>query len=146
MPRILHFTQRLHAQYLQFRPFSDREAWTMFRIAAVAEAVGWTALIIGVICSELPVGWHDIPVAIAGRIHGMLFGAYIMATLAFGPSMQWSAIKVLAAALFSVPPYGSLVFEQWEARQRQHAQARRAYRVFCYRFMLASGSTMQAQA
>jgi integral membrane protein len=142
MTYIFHFLQRVHMRYCEFRPFSDQEAWTLFRAAAIAEAVGWTALIIGVACSQLPVAWHDIPVAIAGRIHGTLFLAYIMAAVAFGPSLNWSLLRTLAAAVCSVPPYGSLVFEQWEARRRSTIRARRIYHTICYRLLLTNGSTI----
>lgn len=146
MHTIVTLLRQIQSAYAQFTPFRDHEAWYLFRIAAIAEAVGWTALIIGIVCSHLPVTWHDIPVAIAGRIHGMLFIAYVMAALAFGSSLGWSIMKTIIAVCFSAPPYGSIVFEQWEHRRRQTAQARRIHHLACYRFLLTNGSTMQAQA
>ena len=127
---IIHMLTRY---YHRFRPFTDSEAWAIFRIAAFAEAIGWTLLIFGVASQQLPVSWHDIPVLIAGRIHGMLFAAYIMAVLACGSSLGWSIFKTVIAGCFSVPPYGSLIFEQWEARQRRNQRARVTYRTSVYR-------------
>ena len=139
---MIAYMQQINRAYRRFRPFSDREAWVLFRIAAIAEAVGWSQLIVGIACKQLPVSWHDTPVAIAGRIHGMLFIAYIMAVLAFGSSLGWSLIKTLIAGLFSVPPYGSLVFEQWEARRRATDRARYTYRTIWYRQLLDGGFTI----
>ncbi len=129
---MLNYFVKLNRGYRRYRPFSDREAWALFRAAAIAEAIGWTLLIIGIACKQLPFGWHEIPVAIAGRIHGIFFIAYIMAALAFGSSLGWSIPKTLVAGLFSVPPYGSMVFEQWEAKRRASVRARRIYRTVWY--------------
>lgn len=136
-----HFA-RANQIYHRFKPFSDREAWPLFKVAALAEAVGWTLLIIGIVCKQLPVSWHEIPVAIAGRIHGMLFMVYVMAALAFGSSLGWSISKTLLAGLLSAPPYGSLVFEQWEARRRAAHQARNLYRSTRYQQLLDSKLTI----
>lgn len=110
---------KLYNYYDSFTPFSDEEAWWIFKIAAFAEALGWTLLIVGIICKQIPFTGNEIPVAIGGRIHGMVFVAYIMAVLATGPSMRWSFLKIIIAGLFSIPPYGSLVFEQWVAQERK---------------------------
>ena len=107
--------------YQRFRPFSEEEAWKIFKIAAIAEAVGWTLLIIGIFCRDgLSLG--HAPVAVAGRIHGMLFVAYIIAVLATGPSLRWPFWRTLFAGLCSVPPYGSLLYEQLSAYLLQRNQ------------------------
>ena len=139
---MLNYYRRADRAYRSFTPFRDREAWPLFRAAAIAEAIGWTALIIGVACKQLPVGWNEVPVAIAGRIHGMLFILYIMAALAFGSSLGWSIIKTVIAGLFSIPPYGSIVFEQWEARRRSRVRAQQLYSRTRYQQLLDAGSTI----
>ncbi len=93
------------------RVFTDAEAWALFRTAAYGEAIGWTLLIIGIALEHLT-GSHTY-VAVAGRIHGMLFVAYMVAVLALYPSLAWSRWKALLALAFSIPPYGSVVFERW---------------------------------
>ena len=90
----------------------------LFKMAAVAEAVGWTLLIIGIACKHLPVWWHLIPVGVAGVLHGVLFLMYIVAALVLAPSLCWSLPKTIVAGLFSIPPYGSLIFEKWAAEGR----------------------------
>ncbi|HEY1063836.1 MAG TPA: DUF3817 domain-containing protein [Candidatus Saccharimonadales bacterium] len=139
---MLEYYRRANHAYCSFTPFKDREAWPLFRAAAIAEAVGWTALIVGIACKQLPVSWHEVPVAIAGRIHGMMLILYIMASLAFGSSLGWSIAKTFIAGLFSTPPYGSIVFEQWEARQRSHHRARQLYYSAQYHYLLDDRTTI----
>lgn len=105
--------------YQNFQPFTEAQAWTLFKIAAIAEAVGWTLLIGGILLRDYVLAGNGIPVTIAGRIHGMLFVAYILAVIALAPSLGWSWFRTLVAAAFSVPPYGSLVYEFWSAGQRK---------------------------
>lgn len=105
------FLSTLRARYGSFQPFTDQEAWAVFRLAAIAEAVGWTMLIIGIACKQLPVSYNEVPVQIAGRIHGVLFLLYIVAVIVVAPSLRWGWIRVLVAGAASMPPYGSLVFE-----------------------------------
>jgi integral membrane protein len=122
---------RFFELYQNFRPFSDREAWSLFRIAAIAEAIGWTLLIIGIICRDV-FGLGHAPVAVAGRIHGMLFVAYIVATLALSPSMRWPFWRMLLAGACSVPPYGSLVYEQISGLLRNNRDVKQFSRLTIY--------------
>lgn len=107
-----------YRSYMSFKPFTEAEAWMLFRIAAIGEAVGWTLLIIGVLCRNLPVSWNEMPVQYAGHIHGILFLIYIVAVLVLSPSLGWSWFRILVAGACSVPPYGSLAYEQWSAQHR----------------------------
>lgn len=114
------FTQVAHItrQYKRFRPVTDHEAWAVFRMAAIAEAVGWTMLVIGIICKHIPFAYNEVPVQIAGRLHGVLVLLYGIAALLLAPSLRWDWWKILFAIAASVPPYGSLAFEQWAAHGR----------------------------
>lgn len=105
--------------YQRFKPFTESQAWTLFKIAAIAEAIGWTLLIGGILLRDHVLAGNGIPVTIAGRIHGMMFAAYIIAVLALAPSLGWSWFRTLVAGAFSIPPYGSLVYEMWSAGQRK---------------------------
>lgn len=113
-----NYIQRAYQAYQNFQPFTDAEAWMLFRIAAIGEAVGWSLLIIGILCRNLSVSWNEAPVQVAGRMHGTLFLIYIVAVVVLSPSLKWSAPRTLLAGLCSIPPYGSLLFEQWSARHR----------------------------
>lgn len=113
------------SKYRLFRPFKDEEAWLLFRLAAYGEAVGWTILISGLLIKHFFMPKSNVPVLLAGQTHGMLFVIYIVAALVLAPSLGWSFGRTAAAGLFSVPPYGSLVFELWAAgRRREHGLTR----------------------
>jgi len=102
------------------RPFTENEAWLLFRIAAIGEACGWTLLIAGILIKHYLTPGNDTAVLIAGQIHGMIFFAYLVAALGLYPSLGWRRWRAVAALLLSVPPYGTLVFEQWAAHKRHN--------------------------
>jgi integral membrane protein len=109
------------------RPFTDAEAWMLFRWAAYGEALGWTLLIAGIALEHMT-GSHAY-VTIGGRIHGMLFVSYLAACIVLYPSLGWSRWRALFALAFSTPPYGTLLFEQWVAHKRR-AHGFRSYRQY----------------
>lgn len=102
--------------------FSEEEAWVLFRLAAIGEACGWTLLITGIALQRYVLHGNNLPVLIAGQFHGILFLLYALATVGLYPALRWSRIRALVALFASIPPYGSLLFEQWEAYQRHTAQ------------------------
>lgn len=102
-------------KYQNFRPFTEAEAWVLFRLAAIGEAIGWTILITGLILAHFL--HNDLPVLIAGQFHGVLFLIYFAAVIAVSPSIPWGLRKTLLAAACGVPPYGSLVFEVWQSHK-----------------------------
>jgi integral membrane protein len=109
------------------RPFTETEAWLLFRIAAVGEAVGWTLLISGILVGKYLTPGNGTALILAGRTHGMLFIMYIITSLGLYPCLNWSRGKALIAAIFSVPPYGTLVFE-WYASWQRHSGGFKSYR------------------
>lgn len=102
--------------------FSEQEAWSLFRMAAFAEAIGWSLLITGIVLEHLT-GSHA-PVAVAGRIHGMLFLSYMVAAIGLYPNLKWNRWAGIVALAASVPPYGSLIFEQVAGYLRSNRHAR----------------------
>jgi integral membrane protein len=113
---------RIYDNYRAFRPFTSQEAWGLFRLAAIGEAVGWTLLISGILLSKLPVSWHEIPVQLAGRTHGVLFLIYATAVIVLSPSLNWSWTRIIVGTAASVPPYGSLIFEIWASRRKRREE------------------------
>jgi len=111
------------------RPFTESEAWLLFRIAAVTEACGWTLLITGILISKYVTPHNNTALILAGRTHGMLFMLYLLAAFGLYPSLGWSRWRAIFALGFSVPPYGTLVFEQWAAAKR-HNSGFKTYRHF----------------
>lgn len=112
---ILHTFEHNHV-------FSEDEGWLLFRIAAFAEAIGWTLLITGIIYERYLMPGNDIPVQIAGQFHGVLFLTYTLAAVGLYPTLHWSRKRAVFALLASIPPYGSLLFEIWAHSLRRHAQ------------------------
>jgi integral membrane protein len=107
-----------------YKPFTEREAWGLFRIAALSEAAGWTILIAGILIDHFKLPLHNYAVPIAGQIHGMIFLAYFAILLATYTSLGWPRLKFVVAAAAGVPPYGTLVFELWAAHHRRQALGR----------------------
>lgn len=98
--------------------FTANESWKIFRLAAFAEAFGWTVLIAGVLINHFNLPGKTIAIPIAGQIHGTIFIAYFLITAFLYPSLKWSRIKTLFAFLSGVPPYGSLIFELFIAKKQ----------------------------
>lgn len=120
MQKLLAWLEKLEAN----QPFREREAWGLFRLAALGEAVGWTLLITGILLSHTTLAIHNDTVPVAGQLHGMLFLAYFAILIATFTSLRWSHPKLLLAAIAGVVPYGTLVFEQWAAWQRHNESGR----------------------
>ena len=119
--------------------FTETDSWMLFRLVAIAEACGWTMLIAGILCERYILPGNSIPVTIAGKIHGMLFLLYALAAVGLYPTLRWSRKRAFVALLASVPPYGSLLFEQWAHHMRRNAQFR-AYRYCLALAVLSSDS------
>jgi integral membrane protein len=100
------------------RPFTEGEAWLLFRLAAFGEAIGWTLLIIGIILKRYIMHGDDTVVLIAGQIHGMIFFGYLVAAVGLYPSLGWSRLRAVISLAASVPPYGTLLVEQYAAHKR----------------------------
>jgi integral membrane protein len=109
-------------KYYSFRVFTKKEAWALFRLAAYGEAVGWTILIIGIILSHFLD--NNVPVLLAGNFHGIFYIFYFVMVILTAPCMDWKIKKTLVATICGVPPYGSLIFEQWQARQLRKLHSR----------------------
>jgi integral membrane protein len=102
--------------------FSESEAWSLFRLAAIGEACGWTLLLSGIACKRYLLHGTNDPVLVAGQIHGLLFFLYALASLGLYPSLSWTRRRAFVALLASIPPYGSLLFEQWVSHKRHGAE------------------------
>lgn len=87
----------------------------LFRVAAVAEALSWTGLLIGMLFKYVVVG-NDVGVTVFGPIHGGLFVVYVAVTLAVCRPLRWSMATTLLALVASIPPLGTVVFERWATR------------------------------
>jgi integral membrane protein len=136
--RFLRSLDGLLKKYEGRQPFRDQEAWLLFRLAAFGEAAGWSLLITGIALRQFLPSHSQIPVLLAGQIHGMLFLLYALAAIGLYPSLRWSRWRALVALAASVPPYGSLLFEQWAAYKRHNSSAELYRCVMAYQFISAS--------
>jgi integral membrane protein len=123
--------------------FTDAEAWNLFRLAAFGEAFGWTLLISSLIFKHYITPGNNIPIDIAGQIHGTIFLIYIAAVVVLYPSLRWPPKRTLIAGLVSVPPYGTLVFEQWAAHKRR-SEALKSYRQIIVRGLIVDSGKLLA--
>jgi integral membrane protein len=86
-----------------------------FRWVAIAEAVSWTGLLIGMLFKYV-LSDNEIGVKIFGPIHGGIFIAYVLTVLVVRRPLRWSWPVTLAALAASVPPLFTWFFEIWAVR------------------------------
>ncbi|PSL02382.1 integral membrane protein [Haloactinopolyspora alba] len=82
-----------------------------FRIAAVAEAVSWVGLLIGMVFKYLVVE-NEIGVQIFGPVHGGVFIVYVLTVLAAARAERWRPSTWILGLVSSVPPLMTLWFER----------------------------------
>jgi integral membrane protein len=119
------------------RLFGETEAWWLFKTAALAEAVGWTVLLTGIAYRHYRFPAYRYAIPIAGQFHGTIFLAYFGVVIVLYPSLQWSRKKAVLALVAGVPPYGTLVYEQWAAMARQRQRRQTYVRCVCYTLLAA---------
>lgn len=87
----------------------------LFRLVATAEVVSWTLLIIGMVLKYVT-DTTDLGVRVFGGIHGLVFLAYVVVTLAAWVDHRWPARTGILALVSAVPPWMTLWFERWVER------------------------------
>ncbi len=88
---------------------------TLFKVVAVAEALSWAGLLVGMYLEHLA-GTTDLGVSIFGPVHGGIFLAYVALTLLLARSLRWSPWVGLGGLACSVPPFATAAFELWASR------------------------------
>ena len=87
----------------------------LFHLVATAEVVSWTLLIIGMVLKYVT-DTTDLGVRVFGGIHGFVFLAYVVVTLAVWVDHRWPARTGILALGSAVPPWMTLWFERWIGR------------------------------
>ena len=82
-----------------------------FRIIAIAEALSWAGLLVGMYFKYVGSPQTEIGVKIFGPIHGGIFIAYVVMCLVARRSFGWSNKTSLLALAASIPPFFTHVFE-----------------------------------
>jgi integral membrane protein len=94
---------------------NPRTVAAAFRIVAVAEALSWIGLLIGMFVKYVP-ETTELGVKIFGPVHGGIFLAYVVITLVAARVLRWSGGTTVLALVASIPPLATLWFERWAAR------------------------------
>jgi integral membrane protein len=87
----------------------------LFRIVATAEAVSWLGLLIGMYFKYLTDAGEG-GVKLFGPIHGGVFVAYVVLTLLVSRTQRWTTWTTLIGLAASIPPFATVVFEEWARR------------------------------
>lgn len=110
---------KLRRVYDKMHWFSDADAWLLFRIAAIVEAVGWTLLISAIVSRRLGMPGADIAVSMAGTVHGVFFLVFFTILLVTARSMAWGPWRLGGGLVAGNIPYASVVFERLMAWHRR---------------------------
>ena len=96
--------------------FDPRSAAGWFRLIAVAEAVSWIGLLIGMYFKYVGTPRNEIGVKVFGMAHGLIFIGFVVAGLLVGIAFKWAAGTWLLALLASIVPLCSVIFLIWADR------------------------------
>lgn len=92
-----------------------------FRFVAVAEALSWLGLLVGM--GFKYAGPHnEVGVQIFGPIHGAVFVLFVAVAIGTAVRLRWGRWTTVLALLASIPPFGTLIFEQWAVRTGRLAE------------------------
>lgn len=127
------------AKFQALRVFTPSEAFRLFILAALAEAIGWAMLLVGMVIHYYGLPGQAISIPIAGQIHGTFFIAYFIVLIAIYPSIQWKRISFLSAIMAGILPFGTLFFELWASRNQKKVIAQD-----CIHFLIWDGHKLLA--
>ncbi|MEJ8277628.1 DUF3817 domain-containing protein [Pseudonocardia spirodelae] len=82
-----------------------------FRVVAIAEALSWTGLLIGMFFKWV-LATTEVGVQVMGPIHGALFVAYVVVTLWTARLFRWDLRTTVIGLVASIPPLTTLWFER----------------------------------
>ncbi|WP_435405598.1 DUF3817 domain-containing protein [Mycolicibacterium komossense] len=98
--------------------FDVRTTAGRFRLVALAEAVSWVGLLIGMYFKYLGTPRTEIGVKVFGMTHGLVFIAFVITAVFAGIAYKWATGTWLLALLASIVPLGSVIFLIWADRAR----------------------------
>jgi integral membrane protein len=83
----------------------------LFRALALAEAVTWTLLLLGMV-GKYVLDLTDLGVRIGGGVHGFVFLAYCATTVLVAVDRRWPVGRLLAGVGSAFVPYLTIPFER----------------------------------
>jgi integral membrane protein len=87
-----------------------------FRLVALAEAVTWVGLLVGMYFKYLGSPRTEIGVKVFGMAHGLVFIAFVVVALMVGMAYKWTVSTWSLALLASIVPLASVIFLIWVDR------------------------------
>lgn len=105
------------------RSFDLRTVSGWFRLIALAEAVSWAGLLVGMYFKYLGAARTELGVKVFGPIHGGIFIAFVVAAVLVGIAHKWRVGTWILALLASIVPLGSVIFVVWAERTARLAPA-----------------------
>ena len=82
----------------------------LFRTLAVAEAVTWALLLVGMFLKYVT-ETTDVAVSVFGMLHGVVFIAYVLGALVVAVDQRWGPGRTTLAVLAAIPPFATVVFD-----------------------------------
>lgn len=98
------------------RSFDLRSTPGWFRLVALAEALSWAGLLIGMYFKYLGSPRTEVGVKVFGPIHGGIFLAFVALAVLVGIAFSWGVRAWILALLASIVPLGSVIFVAWAER------------------------------
>lgn len=84
----------------------------LFRRVAVAEAITWALLLIGMFLKYVT-DTTELGVRVFGMVHGVVFVAYCLTTLLVAVDQRWSVGRTLLGLVAAVPPFCTVLFDRY---------------------------------
>lgn len=82
----------------------------LFRTVAIAEAVTWALLLLGMYLKYVP-ETTELGVRVFGMLHGVVFVAYCLATVLVAVDQRWGVGRTLLGLVAAVPPFATVLFD-----------------------------------
>ncbi|MBS45494.1 MAG: hypothetical protein CMH83_20445 [Nocardioides sp.] len=88
----------------------------LFRTLAVAEAVTWALLLLGMVLKYVT-ETTDLAVSVFGMVHGVVFLGYCVTTVVVAVDRRWGLGRTALGLAAAVPPFVTVVFDLVSERQ-----------------------------
>lgn len=88
----------------------------LFRRVAIAEAITWALLLAGMFLKYVT-ETTELGVRVFGMAHGVVFIAYLLATVLVAVDQRWSRGRLLLGLLAAIPPFFTVLFDRYAERR-----------------------------
>ncbi len=88
----------------------------LFRRVAIAEAVTWSLLLVGMFLKYVT-DTTEVGVRIGGMLHGVVFVAFCVTTVVVAIDQRWSVGRTLLGLASAVPPFFTVLFDVYAERR-----------------------------